>query len=568
MGRILSRRPRRLPIMLARVRSLFSRPRDKPPAPAAPRIDDAIVLLNRGRQEEAISAMRERLRAAPEDKESWLWLGRAYVRAHRPEDAVEAFDEAAELEKDEHARALIHSERALAAGDGASAAALLESAIARRPPDARALELLAHALLSQGRHTQAEAALGAALALQPDSLALHGAWCALLTATRGFEAARAAYLEALLRFPAQALLHYNYGVLCSRNGRKDIALDAYARAASLDPDLHLARLNLALDLFILGRYREGGAIYESRWELSSALAGVYGFPRTSQWQGGPLDGKSLLLWAEQGFGDTLQMIRYVPAVAARGAASVHVRVPAPFLRLFRQVPGVTSWISESAAADRTRFDLQCPLMSLPFVFGATVDTVPAAIPYLAADPYLTTTWRQFLGPPRTATRVGLVWSSGAWGGGGMAEERGEKSIPLAALAPFAGLDGIDWISLQVDPARGELACGAHGFELADTGARIKDFADTAAVIENLDLVVSVDTSTAHLAGAMGKPVLMLLKHGSGMFWLLERDDSQWYPTLRIVRQSVPGQWAEVVMRARAIIARFARTRSLDPSTAA
>ena len=511
--------------------------------------------------------MRERLRVEPEDRETWLWLARAYAQARRAEDAVEAFDEAAELEDDEHARALIQGERALAAGDGAGAAALLESAIARRPADARAVELLAHALLSQGRHAQAEAALGAALALQPDSLALHFAWCALLPASSGFEAARAAYLEAMLRFPGQALLHYNYGVLCSRNGRKDIALDAYARAASLDPDLRLARLNLALDLFILGRYREGGAIYEARWELSSALAGAYVFPRTSQWQGGPLDGKSILLWAEQGFGDTLQMIRYVPAVAARGAGSVHVRVPATFMRLFRQVPGVTSWISESDATDQLRFDLQCPLMSLPFVFGATVDTVPAVIPYLAAEPGLTATWRQFLGPPRAATRVGLVRSSGAWGGGGMAEAREEKSIRLAALAPLASLDGIDWISLQVDAARGELARGAHGFELADTGARIKDFADTAAVIENLDLVVSVDTSTAHLAGAMGKPVLMLLKHGSGMFWLLERDDSPWYPTLRIVRQSAPGQWSDVITRARAIIARFAQTRSLDPSTA-
>ena len=369
--------------------------------------------------------------------------------------------------------------------------------------------------------------------------------------------------EALRRRPDDAALRYNFAVLCGTCGHEVRAVRLYREALAIKPDLHSATLNLALTLFHLGDLPEAGVVFEARWDIAAALDGAYVFDRANQWRGESLAGKAILLWAEQGLGDTLQMIRYVPLVAARGAAAVHVRVPRTMLELFARIPGVSSWIAEDDPVDRNAFDLHCPFMSLPLAFGTTVATIPATIPYLHAAPQRVADWSERLPTGAARARIGLVWSSGQWGNLRYDGQRAEKSLPLAEYAALANITGVCWISLQLGAGREELAQPPPGLAIFDPAADIRDFADTAAIVEHLDLVVTVDTSVAHLAGAMGKPVLMLLKSSGGTFWLTERDDSPWYPgALRIVRQSTAGDWAGAVARARELVEAFLEQHSL------
>ena len=548
--------------MFARIRSLL-KPAAHLEEAAPPAIDAWVALFNQGRQEQAIALITERLRST-QDATTWLWLARAYVRDGRTDDAFEAYDEALDWADDDHAAMMVGGERALAAADGVAAEIEFRRAVALHPADAEGFRLLGSALALQGRHADAESAQRAALALAPHSLVLHSGLCAAVLAARGLDAACIAHEEAIRRFPGEALLLYNFGVVLSRHNRKQAAVEAYARAVELDPDLAPASLNLAIDLFILGRYEDAGAIFERRWDTAPNLKGAYVFDRARQWRGEPLAGKRILLWAEQGLGDTLQMARYIPLVVACGAAALHVKAPATLLRLLRQIPGVDSWIDERDTGDRTQFDVQCPLMSLPHVFGTTLDTVPAQAPPLVASRELAAAWRSVLGPraPGGPLRVGLVWSSVVWSGAGMGLVRMDKSIALAQFAPLAALTHVEWYCLQVGAGRDELAQCPAGLALRDPAQDIVDFADTAAIIENLDLVLSVDTSVVHLAGAAGKPVIMLLKHTSGMFWLQDRDNSPWYPSLRIVRQNAAGDWHDAILRAADLIRRFAQTGAL------
>jgi hypothetical protein len=202
-------------------------------------------------------------------------------------------------------------------------------------------------------------------------------------------------------------------------------------------------------------------------------------------------------------------------------------------------------------------------MSLPLAFATTLDTVPADIPYLRAAPALVKDWRAILPPPDGRLRVGLVWRSDPRGDVLSTEARAQKSVPLAMLGPLAVLRNISWVSLQMGSGRDELPTAPAGLDLVDPVAGIRDFADTAAIIEQLDLIVTVDTAVAHLAGAMGKPVLMLLKSASGLFWLTDRDDSPWYPgVLRIVRQNAPGDWTGPILRAAELVKTFLTRRTL------
>ena len=548
--------------MFARIRSLL-KPAALREETAPPAIEAWVALLNQGRQDQAIALITERLRGT-KDASTWLWLARAYAHAGRTEDALEAYDEAVDWADDDYTALAIRGERALTATDGVAAEIAFGRAIAMQPANAEGFRLLGSALALQGRHAEAESALRAALKLAPESLTIHSALCAAVLAARGIDAACVTHEEAIRRFPGEALLLYNFGVVLSRHNRKQAAVDAYARAIDLNPGLAPASLNLAIDLFILGRYEEASRIFEDRWDTASALEGVYVFDRARQWRGEPLAGKRILLWAEQGLGDTLQMARYIPLVVASGASAVHVKGPATLLRLLRQIPGVESWIDERDTGDRTQFDVQCPLMSLPHVFGTTLATVPAQVPPLVAPRELAAAWRSVLGPraPGGPLRVGLVWSSGVWSGADMGLVRMDKSIALAQFAPLAALTHVEWVCLQVGAGRDELAQCPAGLALRDPALDIVDFADTAAIVENLDLVLSVDTSVVHLAGAAGKPVIMLLKHTSGMYWLLDRDDSPWYPSLRIVRQNAAGDWHDAILRAADLIRRFARTGKL------
>jgi ADP-heptose:LPS heptosyltransferase len=256
-----------------------------------------------------------------------------------------------------------------------------------------------------------------------------------------------------------------------------------------------------------------------------------------QWDGAPAKGKTILLFGEQGAGDMIQFVRYAPMVAERCARTVLVCGP-DLKTLLKGVNGVSEVVDYDEQPPR--FDQHVPLMSLPKLFKTDLDSIPAPIPYLSADPAKVEHWRLRLGG-RPGRKIGL-----AWAGRITHPNDRNRSMSLAQLAPLAAVKNVQWISLQKGPAEAEARTPQAGLEITDVSSELTDYSDTAALIANLDLVISVDTSVVHVAGAMGKPVWVLLPFIPDWRWLLDRPDSPWYPTMRLFRQRAVGDWEPVV----------------------
>ncbi len=313
-------------------------------------------------------------------------------------------------------------------------------------------------------------------------------------------------------------------------------------ALEMRPDSAEARSNLALALLMMGRLEEGWKEYEARWQVE-ALSGPLPTLRQPRWTGQALDGETVLLYAEQGFGDTLQFCRYAPMVAAAGGRVVLV-VPKSLHRLMSTLSGVAVLLHDEDGF-LPAFDYHCPLLSLPFAFNTTLDTIPAAIPYLHADP---SAWVDAL-CELPGLKVGLVWAgkSRAEQPHAVAIDK-RRSMRLADMAPLLSVPGCSFVSLQLGPAAIQMRLLPDVAELHDFADRLEDWADTAALIAGLDLVIGVDTAVVHLAGALGKPVWMLNRFNSCWRWFIGRDDSPWYPTLRQFRQTRRGDWTDVIER--------------------
>jgi Flp pilus assembly protein TadD len=425
------------------------------------------------------------------------------------------------------------------------AEASLRAAIRLRPEYPSALSNLGQVLNQLGRPVEAEASLRAALRLEPDSpIALNNLAIALCDQGRPADAERC-LREALRLAPAAANALNNLGIALFDQGRAAEAEASFRKALRLQPDLADARNSLASMLLLDGRLKEGWEEYEWRWKTRDLAPTARGFA-APMWRGEPLRGRTLLIWAEQGFGDTLQFCRYASMVEP--GARVVLEVQPPLAGLLASLPGSPRIVGRGEPLPP--FDLHCPLHSLPRLFGTTLDTVPAAIPYLAADPARAAAWRERLAD-LSGLRVGLVWAG---------ESRADRprlsavdarrSTTLKSLAPLADVYGVAFVSLQQGPPSAQAAHPPVGMNLTDFTAELADFADTAGLIESLDLVISVDTSVAHLAGALGKPVWLLNRYDTCWRWLLNRDDSPWYPSLRQFRQPSPGDWLSVIYSAR------------------
>jgi len=374
--------------------------------------------------------------------------------------------------------------------------------------------------------------IGRAIGLKPSAEAHSNLGVALREKGRLDEAIDAHRLALALK-PDYADAWRNLGVALNAKGLFDEAMSAFERAVEIKPDFADVHFNLGVLRLLRGDFQNGWPEYEWRWKLQSQLTSRPQGP--GQWDGSELGGQTILLYGEQGIGDTLQFIRYVPLVVARGGRVI-VECPRELASLFEAFAGIERVVV--TGEPRPRFDQHCALLSLPRVFSTQIDSIPAEIPYVKADPRLVEQWQRRSGPKQDV-RVGLAWA-------GRPTHRNDRyrSIAFSELAPLWSQKGIEFYSLQKGPAAQQRP--PDGTRWVDWTDDLHDFAQTAALIENLDLVITVDTSVAHLAGAMGKPVWVLLPFVPDWRWLLNREDSPWYPTARLFRQNAISDWQGVI----------------------
>lgn len=484
----------------------------------------ADLAASQGRHEVAQRAFRLALALAPERGDLQAGLGLALYGLGRHEEAVLAYEHALALDAGLH----------------------------------QARNNLGVALISLGRHQQAQATLQALLAIAPETAS---AWVNLgnsYQAQGRFDAAESAFRRAMALQPQDATAHYNLAGLMTRTGQPAAAEPLLREALALRPSPQ-TEVNLAFALLAQGRYEEGWQRYEARasrqWPADApriARPPELDYP---PWQGQPLTGKRLLVVHEQGAGDQIQFVRYLPLLLERGASHVTLICPAPLQALFAQFQSSRlSVCTVSSLSELPAHDLWVLLMSLPLHLGLrSLNDIPARLPYLRADDQRVNEWQDRL--PCGGRRVGLVWK-------GSAGHRNDatRSLPhLRSLAPLWQASGLCFVSLQKGQGEDEALAPPADMPLTHLGSQIQDFADSAAIVSQLDLVICVDTGLAHLAGALGISCWVLLPHASTDWrWLQARDDSPWYPgALQLFRQQAGEAWDGVIERVAAKLRRWA-----------
>jgi tetratricopeptide (TPR) repeat protein len=424
-----------------------------------------------------------------------------------------------------------------ALGKPAEAMRCYEQALRLNPNLAEAQVGLGNTLLARDRIADAEVHFRQATQLRPGFPEAHNNLGNVLVRQGRFAEAAAAYEEALTLRPNYLQAHSNLGHALKELGRFDEAMAHLEEALRLQPDNADAHWNRALLWLLRGDFERGWPEYEWRWPAHRLQPRAFKEPR---WDGGRLDGRTILLHGEQGLGDTLQFIRYAPLVHERGG-KVIVECHAALVRLVQKVTGVERALPPNS--ELPAFDVYAPLLSLPGILHTTLATVPAKVPYLDADLALVEKWRSEL-TALGSFKIGIAWQ----GNPAFAGER-QRTVPLEHFAALAAVPGVRLISLQKGPGAEQLQKRTDRVPVLDLGPRLDEtagpFQDTAAIMQCLDLVVSSDTAIPHLAGALGVPVWVALPHVPDWRWLLGRDDSPWYPTMRLFRQSRPGDWEGV-----------------------
>ena len=495
-----------------------------------------VIALQKGRHQDAIGLIRQAIAANPAMPQSHLNLGKALRESGRLDEALAVYREAVRLQP---GLAVAHHSlgRALREkGLTEAAAGAFRRAIELQGDFAEAYSSLGNVLQQVGRIEEAVAAYQKAIQVKPGFAEGHYNLGLALRGEDDTAGAISAFREAVRIKPDFAQAHHNLGNALRESARYEEALAACDLAIRCKPDHAGAHLNKAVILLLRGRLAEGWAEYRWRWQTSDIQPNRRAFPQP-EWNGEALSGRAVLLHAEQGFGDTIQFMRYAPLLARRGVRVI-VEVPQELKGLLRGVEGVRQLLG--AGDPLPAFDCHAALLDLPGIFGTTLQTVPANVPYLRPEPALADLWRSRLAP---RLKVGLVWA-----GRPQHHNDRNRSLPLSSLAPLAQVKGVVFYSLQKGAAAAQAQNPPPGMELVDLSQEIKDFADTAALIENLDLVISVDTVVAHLAGALAKPVWTLLPLTPDWRWLLAREDSPWYPTMRLFRQGARGEWGSVIER--------------------
>jgi len=500
---------------------------------------DARAAQERGDAETARVRALELLRGSPRDVGALCLLAGMCADARRIDEGLQWAQRA--VAADPQAAAARYAEGRVweAAGRHADAESAYRRAVALDPRHARAHNNLGVVLHLQGRLDEALTCYRRAIEIEPSQPEANQNYAAIVRDTAAREAAIRGYVAQTQANPSDAAAFNHLANLYVQLGRYEDARRSFDRALLLDPEraeAHFARAQL---LLLLGEYAEGWKEYEWRWRIGAFDAPARRF-REPMWNGERIPGATLLIHGETGLGDMLQFVRYARLAAERSGARVVLECPAPLEPLLRGVDGVAEIVEQGTALPR--FDAHVPLIRLPAVFATTLDTVPWNGPYVRADPARARRWGEFF-PADGRLRVGLVWAGnpGHWG------DR-DRTIPADALAPLAAVQGAAFYSLQKTAPGAQAPARPAGLELIDLGSRFADFSDTAAAASHLDVVLSADTSMAHLAGAMGRPVWVMLAYFAEWRYLLGRDDSPWYPTMRLFRQATPGDWPGVAAR--------------------
>jgi Flp pilus assembly protein TadD len=426
----------------------------------------------------------------------------------------------------------------LSQGSNAEARRVILDAIAVAPKVAALHAKLAMIEYALGEFDAAIEAAKRAVALGPDLVEARVNLGSLLERRGESAAAIEQFDAALLRRPAYPMALFNRAKAHADLHRFDAAVDDYQAAISLDPDFAEAHVNLGMIELVRGNFGRGWEEYAWTMRLPAVRDAYRFFSGRNLWDGSPFPGKQLLITREQGLGDFIQMVRFFPAVAALGG-ELHVECPPELMRLVAEIPA-TLHESDGLSITQGDFSRYLPVMQLPRVLGIGLETIPSRVPYIRADPHDVTAWQARLSASRRR-KVGVVWA-----GHPQKPNDAVRSIPAAALEPLCALDGIAWFGLQ--KARRAHEAVPASLEMEQLGEELADFGVTAAIVDNLDLVIAVDTAVAHLAGAMNRPVWLLLPYHSDWRWLLERSDSPWYPSMRIFRQRTPGDWSGVFDR--------------------
>jgi tetratricopeptide (TPR) repeat protein len=558
--------------------------------------EQAAVQMRLGRFDAAVASY-ERLIALRPDAEAFNNRGVALMRLARPADALVDFDSALAVRPDlsealcnrgntllalgRVAEALADYDRSLELHPNLAQASLnraealerldrpdealasFDRAIAAMPGLVQAHYNRGNLLQTLDRHVEAIDSFDAALALRPGHAAAACSRATSLGALGWLDAALAGYDTALAHEPMLVHALVNRAIVLTMQGRHQDALIDYGHAKAIAPDSVNVHWNESLCRLAMGDYEGGWREHEWRWQTKSVGLGHRVFPQPLWLGETPLAGRTILLHGEQGYGDVLQFCRFAPLVAALegpvgvpgdvpegmprdipSGVNVVLEVPYMLMRLIRTMPGSQRVIARNEAPPE--FEAHCPLMSLPLALGTTLETIPTMVPYLSADPDQERAWRIRLAA-LPGLRVGLVWAGNPriTDRAASAIDR-RRSMPLARLAPLGAVEGVSFVSLQKGPRAEQAKAPPRGMALHDWTDELWDFADTAALVAGLDLVISVDTSVVHLAGALGKPVWVLNRYDACWRWLYGRTDSPWYPTARLFRQPAFGDWESVI----------------------
>jgi tetratricopeptide (TPR) repeat protein len=507
------------------------------------------ALQRQGRHDEALKAFDKAVQLAPDDFQQWRNLGDVLIELRRPLDAVLSFQHVLKLNPRDWDAANKQAMLLYQLGKWDEALAQFDLCEELQPDHVPTLKTRAICLRHLRRFEDYLADNRRAHALAPMSAEICNNIGDALQMLGREEESLKWFTRSLRLSPDNVKILNNKAYSLGQLQRFEEAVAIYHRVKEIDPDNAAADWGLALLHMLTGNFEAGWMGREARWKATK-LPVVYPKFLQPMWIGdGPIEGKTVLVHADEGLGDTIQFARYVPMLALRGARVILV-VEEALRSLLSQLPGVSECFATSAGK-LPAFDIHCPMSSLPLAFATRLDTIPAATCYLPAPAKdRVEAWKERLGP-HDRLRVGLVWS----GSTGHKNDH-NRSIPLRSMSSILDTDAI-FVSLQKDPRADDKAVLLERTGIVDLTAHLTDFQETAALVSCLDLVITVDTSVAHLAGALGCATWILLPYTPDYRWLLHRDDSPWYPTMRLFRQNEKREYGSVLDRVKAELRRLA-----------